>query len=154
MERLKPLLELGRPYARSAILIALALCALAAWRYRETAAADYAAAAADATWLSSALPGLLVRARGSGSPEAPLTDVMAMLSETLPHHPVAVERVEPDGDQRLHVWFGRTEFVVFVDWLWHLEAELGLRVEALQTSALQSPGWVKGSLVVAAGRSG
>ena len=75
---------------------------------------------------------------------------MAAVSETLPHHPIAVERVEPDGDGRLRVWFGRTEFAAIANWLWHLEAELGLRVEALQISALQLPGSVRGNLVVAA----
>ena len=138
------------------------------------AAADYGAAVADAAWLTSALPGLLRRIERSGAEQASLTpitatlsetgegkmpphpgvpkmtDVMAVLSETLPHHSIAVERVEPDGDGRLRVWFGRTEFAAVVDWLWHLEAELGLRVEALQTSALQEPGSVRGNLVVAA----
>ena len=147
---MKRLLQSTRRYARLAVLIAMALLALAAWRYREAAAADLGAVVADAAWLTSALPRLLRRAEPAGPERAPLPDVMAALSETLPHHAIAVERVEPDGNGRLHVWFGPTEFAAVVNWLWHLEAELGLRVEALQTSALAQPGSVRGSLVAAA----
>ena len=139
-----------RRHARLAALVAMALWALAAWRYREAAAADYGAIVADAAWLTNALPELQRGTERSDAEHAPLPDVMAALSETLPHHAIAVERVEPDGDGRLRVWFGRTEFAAVVSWLWHLEAELGLRVEALQVSALPQPGSVRGSLVAAA----
>lgn len=61
-----------------------------------------------------------------------------------------VERLQPDGDDRVRVWLERADFDQMLHWLDAL-SETGVRVHALSLDPLDAPGRVNARLTLEAG---
>lgn len=104
---------------------------------------DYQTASADLVWMM---------AHQADNPrntiptqEGPLLPLLAKAAE---QENLLFSRIEPAGDNSVHLWFEKISFNALVGWLDRLQREQGLRVKEISVTRGQEEGDVDANLVL------
>lgn len=141
----------------ASIVVAAALLYFAAWLPAQHARQRQAQALADARAQAlelAALAPAAERARRAPATRGGSISLLAAVDQasrdgTLPKPPT---RLQPDGDQRVRLWFEDVPFDALLSWLQKLQNSHGIRVEAAEFQRKSTPGVIDARLVLVRGQ--
>jgi len=62
-----------------------------------------------------------------------------------------MKRLEPQGNDRVQIWFEKTAFDTLINWLGKIEGEYGIQIQTINIERLEQSGRVNARLVLSKG---
>ena len=62
-----------------------------------------------------------------------------------------MKRLEPQGNERVQIWFEKTAFDTLIQWLGKLDSTYGINIQSINVERLDQPGLVNARLVLKKG---